>query len=364
MGLQGQGPLTTISFVVSVTVIVCMTLAFAVLFFLYTKYKLKTIEGGLEDGTLLPRLEDEYEKTAEAGETAFAWLCRKNRFDKVLRVVMDALFAFLIIVLVGVSAIAIAFRVRGGQFFLGNTAYYAIQTGSMSEKSLNNPYYEKLPDNQIEQYALVGIKKVSEAELKLYDVVAFEVEGVVYVHRIVKISETDGAKLYTTMGDANFGSMTSEINMPFSRILGRYEGFQSLGLGVAIVYLQSNIGMIALLFAFLLLVVIDLSEWRIGRNYEERFLELAELLDGKANDQAAKSVGGKVGSEAEGQGAGGKAGTVDGADGVLFLGFPQETAGDMPMIVPFVVPAKTKESESDSREEKGSGGEEDSDDET
>lgn len=274
-----QGALTTISFVVAITVIFCMAAAFGILFCLYGKYKLRSIENGLEDGELLPRLEEEFEKEAEEGECAQDWLERKNGSEKRIRVVMDAVLCFLILLMLSFSAAAIAFRAQGDRFSFGGISYFAIMTGSMEEKNFDNPYYERLPDNQIRQYSMIGIKKTDEASLELFDVVAFESGGRVYVHRIVRISEKDGQKLYTTMGDANAGSMTAEINMTFDKIIGRYNGFQSFGLGVLVTYLESNIGIISLLFAFLLLFIIDLCENRINKRYDERMAELAIMLD-------------------------------------------------------------------------------------
>lgn len=272
--------LTTIAFGVSITVIFCMAAAFGILFCLYGKYKLRSIESGLEDGTLLPQLENEYEREAEPDETAYHWLQRKNDSGKKLRAVTDVVFGFLIVLLLLVSAVAVAFRAQGDQFFLGNTSYFTILTGSMEEKNAGNPYYSRLPDDgQIKQFSLIGIKKVKESELNLYDVVAFEYDEVVYVHRIVRIVEKDGVKLYTTMGDANTGSMSAEVNMTFDKIIGRYNGFQNFGLGVAISYLESNIGIISLVFALLMLSVISFSEGRIDKRYAERIAELAVLLD-------------------------------------------------------------------------------------
>ena len=134
--------------------------------------------------------------------------------------------------------------------------------------------------NQIEQYSLIGIEKINEEDIKLYDVIAYKHDDVIYVHRVIKIMENaEGVKLFTLRGDANSDSLTFELGVRYENIVGKYNGFSNYGLGVTLIYLQSNIGIVALLSGFLFLIMFDFSEERIENSYDSREVYIAKEID-------------------------------------------------------------------------------------
>lgn len=289
--MSGQEKLVLIAFVVSALVIATIAVTYAILFYLYGKYKTLHLKRAFEDETIEKYLTRRYarlieRKREEGGTKALVWsythCVRKDQHrGKISRIFVNVVFVLLALVLLAAFIAAAVFNAQNQEFYVGNVTYLTIRTGSMSEASSANEYLktENLTD-RIEQYALIGIEKTDESDIKLYDIVAYRHEDEVIVHRIIKITEgEDGGLLYTLRGDANAASFSYEKNITFDRFVGRYTGYQNYGLGILFTYLQSNIGLIALAFGFLVLIIADITEDRISAVYDARILYVAGLLD-------------------------------------------------------------------------------------
>lgn len=203
---------------------------------------------------------------------------KKKAKNKTIMNYFALVFYFLIFVVFGIS---LAFKVNDQTLFIGNTSYITILTGSMETIYDGNTYIKdnNLTD-QIEQYSLIGIDKINEEDIKLYDVIAYKHDDVIYVHRVIKIMENaEGVKLFTLRGDANSDSLTFELGVRYENIVGKYNGFSNYGLGVTLIYLQSNIGIVALLSGFLFLIMFDFSEEGIENSYDSRESYVAKDID-------------------------------------------------------------------------------------
>lgn len=270
------------SLAISVIVIVCMSASFAALVFLYGRAKSQAVSFGAEDAQLKNKLYARFRKCAEEGLTAGEFLAKRRKSERTVRIVSDVLFLVMIGFVLTVSIFAIVFRAQGEQFFFGDTTYLTVYTGSMQEKNENNAYLAAHDDGvRIHQYALIGIQKTLPDALKEGDIIAFTYENDLYVHRIVEITESGGERLFTTMGDANATSFGGEIGISADRIVGKFNGYHAGFLGVLLIYMQSDIGIIALIFVLLLLAVFDLSERLVARSYEKRLNFVAAEIDGE-----------------------------------------------------------------------------------
>lgn len=293
--------LPSVSLAISIVVIICMTFAFAILFILYTFAKNRGIRSGADDDDLKSDLIKDYQKRVgfdersdeSTGETVTVrkmgyceFLDSKARRSRLPKILTDIIFILILAVIFAISVTAWVFRANGEQFFMGDSAYLTIRSGSMSEINPSNPYADEIPNNQIAEYSLIGIDKIASAdELNLYDVIAFKADdGTLYVHRIVGIFSINGQRHFTTLGDANSSSAASELDITFDRIKGKYNGYQSKGLGYFMIYLNSDIGIIALMFALLFILTVDISESSIGKRLKERTYYIAGLLDGGDNE--------------------------------------------------------------------------------
>lgn len=289
--------LPSVSKAISIAVIICMTLTFAVLFILYTFAKNRGIKSGSDDEELRADLIRDYnkrvgfcERTDEnTGETVTVremgyceFLDSRARRCKLPKIITDVIFIAIIAFIFAITVTAWVFRANGEQLFIGDTAYLTIRSGSMSEINSSHPYADELPDNRIAMYSLIGIEKLrDEKEIKLYDIIAFKSsDGKIYVHRVIGFFTLNGQRYFTTMGDANASSAADEADITFDRIVGRYNGYQNKVLGYCLIYLNSDIGIIALLFALLFVITVDLAESKIGVYLKKRTFFIASLLDG------------------------------------------------------------------------------------
>ena len=325
--LAGSEKLQTIAFIVSMLVIIGMAISFSILFILYGKYKIKNIKNGHEDPLVEKDIRNKYKKIIEGQlkhevveEEAFKYrlfqktnsvethvlerdpendylkidekpVClydtivtnkEKNKKYQVLLNIIFGIFYFFLGVLILVS---VTYKLMGEAFYLGDTTLITIKTGSMETVNDANTYIkENNLTNQIEQYSLISLEKVtSNDELKLYDVAAYKYDDSIYVHRIIRryTNPVTGVVYYTFRGDSNSSSLNFELTITLDEIVGKYTGFQNYGLGVALTYLQSTIGIVAMAAAIIFLITYNITEDKIEANYYKRVLFISQELDKK-----------------------------------------------------------------------------------
>lgn len=84
----------------------------------------------------------------------------------------------------------------------------------------------------LKENSIIIIKKTSEANLKVNDIITFisddpAVKGMYVTHRIHEIREEDGRKVYITKGDAN--PVEDRFNVTYNKIVGKYVKNMPLG---------------------------------------------------------------------------------------------------------------------------------------
>ncbi len=320
--MSGSNKLIEIAFYVSLFVIIGLAITFSILFTIYAIYKKKNISNGHEDDKLLGVLKKKYRKQLkenrdissynaklkEEAATGYKQLPtlgnvetyvlskdaeelekyklvtlikkdeekskRRGRIIKVFSVFLYAIvFAF-----IGFIAF---YKLNNETFYFDDTTYMVIQTGSMESINSNNDYIKKnnLTD-QITQFSMIGIKKVEDKDVNLYDILAFKnTNNETIVHRVININVRNDTYYFTFRGDANSATSSSEMAITIDRVLGRYTGFQNYGLGVATTYFKSSAGIVAIASAFAFLCAFDASENSIDREYKRRFLYVANKYD-------------------------------------------------------------------------------------
>ena len=160
----------------------------------------------------------------------------------------------------------------------GNTSLVVIASGSMSEKNEENTYLSSL-NNQFNTYDIIGITKYdSQNDISLYDVVAFKNdEGITIVHRIIDIEEVNGEEVYITRGDANSvsdnGSQYDDY-LHYENIIGYYNGTRIQSVGIFVVFLQSNAGIITIVAIAYCLIMFDYY----SNKYDEAIKNRTDLL--------------------------------------------------------------------------------------
>ena len=334
--MSGQEILGNVAFYVSIAVIIGLALMFAILFAIYGFYKVKHISYGHEDKKLEYSLRKKYKdiirKRAEedlkisdvehfknanepdyvmlqdmenvktfvlVGEkqveqpseptTVLEAIFEEKRKSKKYKVMSNVFFAIFYVVFLCFFAVALTFRLNNQEVYIGDTTLVTVLTGSMETANEENEYLfdEGLtdPEDQITQYSLIGLNRVHEqSEMKLYNIYGFKNnDGVLIIHRLIRIytNPETGITTYMFRGDANTESLGYELVVDFDQIVGEFNGFENYGLGVLIIYVQSNIGLIAILAAFLFLLSYQITESCIEKAYDKRIQEIAKEIDAK-----------------------------------------------------------------------------------
>lgn len=332
--MTGQELLGNVAFYVSLIVVIAMAITFSILFGIYGYYKIKHIKYGHEDIQLEKSLRNRYKEIIRKNEdknlkmsdvehgrmankpdyvlvqndphvktftlvgekeieekleptTVVEAILEEKKKSKKWRVVSNIFFAIFYILLLILLGVSIAFNVTNRQLYIGNQGLVTIRTGSMETANENNDYlFEEgldKPEDRIVQYSLIGVTKVTSPEdMELYKIYGYRTEDNILVfHRLIRIytSPESGITYYTFRGDANEESLSFELLLEFDDIECMYSGFQNYGLGVAITYLQSNIGLIAILSAFIFLITYQTTEYYIEKAYDARTQFIAKEID-------------------------------------------------------------------------------------
>ena len=214
-----------------------------------------------------------------------AYVSRKRKGRKVRGIVLDVILGIVGLLMLVVLACSIAYRFTGGQMYINDTAFYVVETDSMSEKNPSNEEDLEGHDDQIPERTFILIERLGEdEELVPYAIYAYQDEdGNVIVHRYIETMD-DGTYLFR--GDANALPIESDIGVTRDRIVGRFTGYQNHALGEAIYFLKSPIGLVVIIALFGVLVGQSVYSDKLDRLYEQRY----EILLPKAEEIHAKYV--------------------------------------------------------------------------
>ena len=87
------------------------------------------------------------------------------------------------------------------------------------------------------------------------------------------------------LSSLNSSSLSFETKITLDDIVGKYNGYQNYGLGVAFFYLQSNIGIVAIISAMLFVIAFDFSEGKIEKAYDKRSEYILEQIEEIAKNE-------------------------------------------------------------------------------
>lgn len=122
---------------------------------------------------------------------------------------------------------------------------------------------------------IVVIKKCSEQDVKVDDIISFREGQTVITHRVIEINETENGKEYITKGDNN--NTKDSIPVKFSNIEGVY--IRKLEyVGKIVLFLKNKIVIISIVLIFYLIYLYDLkvTEKRKARRSKRRNFELEQ----------------------------------------------------------------------------------------
>ena len=282
-------------YIVGIVVILLFAIAFITLAIFFFNSKKKNIIHSLEDEEIQSEVDHDVEKLIKknkTNESIIEHYKKKQKRSKMRGKIGASVIALIYVVVVILIGFSVSVKRNNQQMWFGNTAMLVIETDSMSQAYKGNTYlkdYEMMgEENRIAQYSFITITKERKYidNIKPFDVVAFKMLSsdnktyITIVHRLIEVTyDSEGNPLYTFRGDANVKSMAGEYQIKKDMIVGVYEtdgykGAKNLPLGYAICYFQSNIGIIILVIAFMLMLIYSILAEKLFFIYDTRYNEL------------------------------------------------------------------------------------------
>jgi len=229
------------------------------------KLTLKLIRSGTEDDAIL----------AERRQA------RKNvRKAKIIRVADFILSLLLCVIFVGATAVSLCIKLSENTYWDHLPTYRVVRSGSMEKKYDKNLYlFENNLNNQIQTFDLITTYKIpGEFELELYDIVVYEVDDVLLVHRIVGIEEPNDShpdcRHFVLQGDAV--KTPDRIPVLYSQMRGIYRDQRIPFVGSFILFLQSPAGWLCMLLVLVVTIVTPIIERKIRK---EKALRLRTMYE-------------------------------------------------------------------------------------
>ena len=190
--------------------------------------------------------------------------------------------ALLCLALIAVFALALYVRTTEDKAANGIPSVKIVKSESMAEKHSKNTYlFLNRLDDQFQMFDLVICHHLPpEDELKLYDIVVYERDGVYVIHRIVGIEEPNekhpNERQFLLQGDA----VASPDSFPvlYSQMRGIYKGDRIPFVGSFLLFLQSPAGWLCIFLVVFAIIVTPIVEKRIERERERRITKLTYRL--------------------------------------------------------------------------------------
>lgn len=221
------------------------------------KSNLKLIHLGAEDD----KIKEEYLKTQN-----------KKGNCKGIDYILSLLLCLILCV---VFAFSLYINIGKGCFSETLPTFQVVQSGSMSKKNEKNTYLETNNLNdQFQTFDLIlTYKAPDEKDLKLYDIVVYEVDGRLIVHRIVGIEESSsshpGQRWFLCKGDAN--SAYDRFPVKYSQIKGIYRGERVPFVGSLVLFFQSPAGWLCVMLVVASIVLTPWLEKKFRKAKQARY---------------------------------------------------------------------------------------------
>lgn len=253
-------------FFLCLIVFVLLTALFTVLIVWITRLLIRLIRGGLED----EKIKKEYYKT----QCKCAGDCISEIVDKIVSVVFCAFFIVVFIFSLSLSL--------SEEKMVGDVPVMrVVQSGSMSKKYEKNKYlFENNLDDQFQTFDIIVTEKLpDEMDLKLYDIVVYEVDEILVVHRIVKIEEPNSkhpdCRWFTLQGDnVQYPDKTPVL---YSQMKAIYNGTHIPYIGSFVMFMQSPAGWLCILLIIGGSIAIPIVEKILNNEREKRLIALGEM---------------------------------------------------------------------------------------
>ncbi len=252
-------------FLLCLIVFLLLTSIFTYFTIYVIKTSIKLIGLGAEDEIIIT----EYEKAKKSAKITKAL----SIFDKVFTLVVCTL----LIAFFGVSACV---NIESTKAVGDIPVIQVVKSSSMESRYENNDYLFKndLTD-QISTFDLITVYKLpNEEDLKLYDIVVYEVDNVLVIHRIVEIEEPNAEhseRYFRLQGDAVH--YPDKYPVKYSQMKGIYRGERIPFIGSFVMFMQSPAGYLCILLVLFVLIALPIAEKKILKAKMARLIAIGYL---------------------------------------------------------------------------------------
>ena len=242
----------TYVFILCLVVFIALTALFSFLIYSITKLSIKLIRTGTEDKTIL----NEYNKEK----------LKKKSSHKVIDSAVAIIFCMFFVVVFG---FLLYVNIQEDAYFESIPTIKVVATSSMEKKNEKNTYLFKNDlNNQIAMFDLIlTYKAPEEKDLKLYDIVVYEIDDIYLVHRIVGIEEPNekhpNERHFLLQGDA----VDSPDRYPvlYSQIKAVYKGQKVPFVGSFVFFMQSPAGYLCIVLVLFAVIATPLLEKKLKK---------------------------------------------------------------------------------------------------
>ncbi len=250
-------PFEIYTLILCLIVFALLTTLSVVVITIIAKQTIKLIKLGAEDEKIID--EETKKKNTKVSKT----------FDYIVTGILSLIFIFFF-------CSSLYINCTQNTYFENTPTYKVVKTASMSTKNEKNKYlFENDLNDQIQAFDLIATYKLpAEKDLKLYDIVVYELDGVLLVHRIVQIEEPNAShpneRYFRCQGDA----VTSPDRFPvkYEQMKGIYRGERIPAVGSFVLFMQSPAGWLCILLVAVAMVATPILEKKIAKTIEERLL--------------------------------------------------------------------------------------------
>jgi len=232
------------------------TVLFSVMIGYLISLHLKLIRHGILDEKIIT----EYQKQREDPPT---------RFGKF----MDYFIAALVCVaMCAVFAFSLMLKVNENKIPENMTALKVVQSSSMATKHEKNTHLNGV-DNQVQMFDLIVVHRLpDEMDLQVNDIVLYEIDGDLVLHRIVKIEEPNAThpdqRWFTFQGDAVPSPDRGPVGYVQMKAIYRNQSIPMVGSFV--MFMQSPAGYLCILLILIAMIATPILERVLENAKRER----------------------------------------------------------------------------------------------
>ena len=263
------------SLVLALVVFLIFTVVFAVMITYVTRTAIKLIWFGDDDKAILKQRKYIVKKPSKA-----------SKFERVFSAILS-----LLIVVIFVFSLCIS--CTENEFEKGLSTFKIVKSESMATKNEKNEYlFENDLNDQFNMFDIVITRPLSaEDELELYDIVVYERDGKLVIHRIVAIEEPNenhSERHFKFQGDAV--SRHDIYPVLYSQMHAIYQGERIPFVGSFITFLQSPAGWLCFILVMFGILITPIIEQKLMEAMRKRLDTLDALEAAKTSAEPKEEL--------------------------------------------------------------------------